>query len=472
MPLEELKLDGSENGNSAGVKINLAIKEINRKPSQILAKSTSPRVILEVEDGGTSGAFQVYDMASPIHMVTGIQWRRDTGETDWTLSDKDTGVTKAMFQMKPDGTFHIGNGMVQHKIATAEDIANVPNYFDIQDANTADVNTLRTEGKYLVGSTSANKPPHTQRGIVEVSTDVLNGEMYQVFQSTDSFKTYERHSDGASSWDAWTEAKDSEALGYVTYTMTKKADKTSLPTVYSGEAEPLNTLGKDLDWYHRFEAGQSNVVDLYTGVSEENYSPWGFFLLIVDYGDVIEVYPSDRAIFIDTVNNSTLPAEDLTLTLDGNIIPLSIVSNTAGSMVAIYSQTWDAVIENVTVSSTFKITATEGIQTSREYDYQKHNGEWHRVDFLNVDEINSLIREYSTIVVYDLADSKKPTRAECIAICSSNHLPHFDWSLDDTFYIRDTGGGNKIVLVTYIADGATDEASAGNYFFKDMTECI
>ena len=248
-----------------------------------------------------------------------------------------------------------------------------------------------------------------------------------------------------------------------------KADKTSLPTIYSGEAEPANTLGKDLDWYHRFEAGQSNVVDLYDDVSEERYSPSGFFLLLVDYGDVIEMYPSDRAIFIDTVANTTLPAEDLKLTIEGNVIPLEIISNVAGSMVAVYSQTWDAVIENVTTSTAFKITATEGVQTDKEYDYQKHNGEWFKQDFLDISGINDLIRSYNTIVVMSLADDRKPTRAE--AITAFKTLPHFDWTKNDTFYIRDSTGA-KTMFCTYFADGATDEVSAGLFFYKDMNEAI
>ena len=248
-----------------------------------------------------------------------------------------------------------------------------------------------------------------------------------------------------------------------------KADKTSLPTIFSGEVEPANTLGKDLDWYHRFEAGQSNVVDLYNDVSEEDYSPSGFFLLIIDYGDVIEVYPSDRAIFIDTVANTTLPAEDLKLTIDGNVIPLEIISNVAGSMVAVYSQAWDAVMENVTTSTAFKITATEGVQTDKEYDYQKHNGEWFKQDFLDTKGINDLIRSYHTIVVMSLADDKKPTRAESITAFKT--LPHFDWTKNDTFYIRDSTGA-KTMFCTYFADSATDETSAGMFFYKDMTECV
>ncbi len=248
-----------------------------------------------------------------------------------------------------------------------------------------------------------------------------------------------------------------------------KADKTSLPTVYSGEVEPANTLGKDLDWYHRFELGSSTVVDLYTGTSAENYSPYGFFLRAVSFNDAIEMAPGNRLIFIDSPSSTTLPAEDLTLTIDGSVIPLAIVSNTAGSMVVAYEQTWDAVIENITATTSFKITATEGIQTDKEFDYQKHNGEWHKIDFMDVDEINELIRSYHTIVVMSLADDKKPTRAE--AITAFKQLPNYDWAKDDTFYIRDSTG-TKTMFCTYFADNATNEANAGPFFFKDMNECV
>ncbi len=248
-----------------------------------------------------------------------------------------------------------------------------------------------------------------------------------------------------------------------------KADKTSLPTIYSGEAEPVNTLGKDLDWYHRFEAGSSIVSDLYTGTSTENYSPYGFFLRAVSFNDAIEVAPGNRLIFIDSPDNTTLPAENLTFTIDGNTIPLTIVSNTAGSMVVAYDQSWDAVIENVTVTTPFKLTATTGVQTDKEYDYQKHNGEWFRTDFLNTEQINDLIRTYKTIVVMSLADDKKPSRAE--AINAFRQLPNYDWAKDDTFYIRDSTGA-KTMLCTYFADTAVDEATAGPFFFKDMNECV
>ena len=95
---------------------------------------------------------------------------------------------------------------------------------------------------------------------------------------------------------------------------------------------------------------------------------------------------------------------------------------------------------------------------------------WQRQDFLTEVGVNELIREYSTIVEQVLGDQKKPTRDE--ALIAFKSLPHHDWTKNDTFYIRDDAGANKMVFCTYIADGATDEASAGPIFFKDMNETV
>ncbi len=248
-----------------------------------------------------------------------------------------------------------------------------------------------------------------------------------------------------------------------------KADKTSLPTIFSGEAEPTNALGKDLDWYHRFEAGSTIVSELYSGTSFQNYLSNDFLLMSASNGDIIEIASKNRLVFIDNVANDTLSVEDITLTIDVNAIPLEVVSNTAGSFVAIYNQSWDAVIENITTSTTFKVEVKEGVQSDKEYDYQKHNGAWFRTDFLNTEQVNDLIRSYHTIVVMALADDKKPTRAE--AITAFKTLPNYDWAKNDTFYIRDSSGA-KTMFCTYFADGATDEATAGPFFFKDMNECV
>ncbi len=86
----------------------------------------------------------------------------------------------------------------------------------------------------------------------------------------------------------------------------------------------------------------------------------------------------------------------------------------------------------------------------------------------SADDIEEMIREFSTIVEYDLVDQKKPTTAEALIVFKM--LPNFDWSKNDTFYIRDTGGANKVCYLVYVADGAVDEATAGPFFIKDMNQ--
>ena len=78
------------------------------------------------------------------------------------------------------------------------------------------------------------------------------------------------------------------------------------------------------------------------------------------------------------------------------------------------------------------------------------------------------IREFRHTVVMDTADHSKATKAE--AITAFKQLPHFDFSKDDQFYIKDTTG-KKMISMKYFADGATDEASVGRFYNRAMVEC-
>lgn len=89
---------------------------------------------------------------------------------------------------------------------------------------------------------------------------------------------------------------------------------------------------------------------------------------------------------------------------------------------------------------------------------------------LDEDQTKAVIREFQTIVEYGLNDEKKVTRAEAIA--TFKMLPNFDWSKNDNYHVRNTGGSSKLVLVTYFADGAIDEATAGPFFSKEMSLAI
>ncbi len=271
--------------------------------------------------------------------------------------------------------------------------------------------------------------------------------------------------------------------------MLGKASKASQPQVFSGSGIPSDSLGKDYDRYHQFQAGSIITEDLSSGLSRASYSPM-FFALFSEYeGDPvdptngiyqIDVAPTSREIYIDFIGDiKSIEQAKLFITNPKDSpaeveVPLTIEYNSVDEIVFQYHSASDSIMHGIlgdgsgVEQSSYKFEIVVGVTTAQEQNWEKHNHHWEKDDFLNVDEINELIRSYSTIVTQDLADQKNPTRAECIIAFKT--LPNMDWSLDDTFYIRDTGGANKMVFVTYIADGATDEASAGPFFFKDMKE--
>ena len=381
------------------------IGELERTSRDLIVQNDSPAVKLEVESGGSAGVFQIYDMEAPVHMVSGIQWLKNTQETDWVLADKDTGVVRAMLQMKPDGTFHIGSGMVQNQIAT------------------------------------------------EVDTQALHDDIMIVAKVA-----------------------------------IQKANKTALPTIFSGSVVPDNGLGKDLDWYHHFEAGSAIIQELYASDCREDYHPNYTTLSATYQGDVpqngiaiVELAPATNTLFIDLETNDTLPIEELTLEITNHgqvpvAIPIEVVANSAGSFTGSYATSFDSVVQGIlgvdegsAHPSTFKITVKEGVQTDKEYDYQKHNNEWKRTDFLNVDEVHELIRSYD-VTVSTTTTANKPSIAECVSAFKT--LPNMDWAKDDRFYI-DSTNKNKLNLVKYVANGDVDEAGTNYRFWLEaLTEAV
>jgi hypothetical protein len=81
-------------------------------------------------------------------------------------------------------------------------------------------------------------------------------------------------------------------------------------------------------------------------------------------------------------------------------------------------------------------------------------------------EVEQLIREFRVTVAHNIADHAKPTAAECATVFKT--LPHFDWTKDDDFYIKDSTGG-KLVLIKYRATPAATEAAPGNFFYEILT---
>jgi len=457
-------------------KIQLA--KLNPDPSEIFVTGQNPIAQLEIDAGGTTAQLQVMDKTSG-HAVASVEYTRSTEELYFALMNKTSGAWRTLLALKPDGTATIGNGMTQHQIATLAD----PQPFDILDYNGVDLNNILSKGIHYVDG--INKPSRTTTGMLEVKEYVAGGQLLQTFYADNNFKSFHRVHDG-NGWSEWKEDDVAHVIGLMMSMIIGKASKTSLPTIYSGDTTPLDSMGKDLDWYHHFEAGSSIDKVLYDSTTRQNYHP-NLFALAADYlGDVaqndivnIELAPTNHVAFIELGDNATLPIEDLTLEIlnhgDAPVdIPITVLSNAAGEFMGTYSISYDAVIAKIvgtdgTNPSSFKIKVKEGVSTNKEYDYQKHNGTWKRTDFLNNDKVNELIREYNTTVIMTLVNPIKPTRLEALA--AFKILPHFDWTKDDSFFIREAVGDPDLVFVDYQADGATNEATAGMFFYRALAEC-
>ena len=79
------------------------------------------------------------------------------------------------------------------------------------------------------------------------------------------------------------------------------------------------------------------------------------------------------------------------------------------------------------------------------------------------------IREFRHTVVMDIARHGKATRAE--AIKAFKRLPHYEWTMDDQFYIKDVTG-KRMLSMKYFADKSGTPGVIGRFFYRAMTECI
>jgi hypothetical protein len=81
--------------------------------------------------------------------------------------------------------------------------------------------------------------------------------------------------------------------------------------------------------------------------------------------------------------------------------------------------------------------------------------------------VHKTIHEYRTTIDLDTAGST-PTKAECIT--AFKHLPNFDWSKDDDYYIRQVDR-SKMHLIKYRAlPSSVDEATAGEFWIEALSK--
>jgi len=79
-----------------------------------LLDKDNPTMMLHVSPAGHAAQMQVLNNG---HTVASMEWEKGTQEFFFSLSDKDSGVLKAQFEIKPDGHAYIGG----QRITTTED---------------------------------------------------------------------------------------------------------------------------------------------------------------------------------------------------------------------------------------------------------------------------------------------------------------------------------------------------------------
>jgi hypothetical protein len=157
------------------------------------------------------------------------------------------------------------------------------------------------------------------------------------------------------------------------------------------------------------------------------------------------------------------PSVEMHVIAGGHEAQMSVIDRESGHMVAMMA--WYKATGVFDIALFNKATGIKQTELSIRPDGHVYiNGD----KLLGEGEVESLIREFRTTVPIAIAGSPI-TRAECIT--AFKILPHFDWAKDDDYYCKDTSGGNvKLYLVKYRANGATDEASAGTFWFEKLTE--
>lgn len=353
------------------------------------------------------------------------------------------------------------------------------NNFEVTDMR-AEVNTAHIidVGNYLVDSDNAiDLPNGVAQGVLSViHFDYLN-EKKQLLQDSGSYRSYERWETSSGFGDslAWRETNESKAMTDGYREVLKKANIVDLPQTFSGITEPLNTLGKDYDRYHEYEAGSIHEVEYCNGTSKDPFSPYYFHL--IERGDPIqngvielEVGSVDNIVLVQFLEGMDIPLGGLKLFITnpsaGEVeIDLTVTGTTSHSITATYSTLADPTIDAIVDTSTYRFVARHGVSADRDIHYVKMNGVWQ--EEVTTASIEKTIREYDTTVSMDTVHNI-PSLAECTV--AFEQLPHYNYTKDDHFYIMSTNK-SRLNFVKYFANGETQADGTdglGKFFEEEL----
>ncbi|MCK5743752.1 MAG: hypothetical protein KAH30_03375, partial [Caldisericia bacterium] len=251
------------------------------------------------------------------------------------------------------------------------------NAINMQDRTGVDINTIIITGHYEVDT---NLPHGMTLAELRVGEIIGAGKIIQELRSMTEPIIYRRQHTGGN-WSQWVESAQTLFNVLVGTEISSKVTTSQVSAMiinkYSGLSIPDQSLGKNLDKYHRYPTEQ--ISEIGNGVAGNSYNPAGFGIFLNTGVDLDEIWidPSKNIIEFYWKRGTKPDFSAINLSINGIAIPLTIEQDLTDIYIGRYDIGSEATIIDIIPSDpvVISIKSLSGV----DYEYEKRGGSWHRV---------------------------------------------------------------------------------------------